>query len=125
MKHCSFLTLLLYFFLTLLLLVSPTLAAEQKASTSYKGEKETSTQLQLIAQQSRPNSIDGIRANPSDDGRHVDTYPPCDEKFEKACKDAGGHMSDEQGWGGKTCFKSLEDDYCKGATRRPRSLRVQ
>ena len=35
-----------YFFFTLLLLVSPYLAAEQKASTSYKGEKEASTQLQ-------------------------------------------------------------------------------
>ena len=35
-----------YLFFTLLLLVSPYLAAEQETSTSYKGEKDTSTQLQ-------------------------------------------------------------------------------
>jgi hypothetical protein len=114
-----------YFFSAVLLLVSPTLTAEQNASTGYNGEKEASTQRQLIAQQSRPNAIDGLRATPSGDGRPVNTRPPCDEEFEKACKDAGGTLSEEQGWGGKTCFKSLEDDYCQNAPRRPRSLRGQ
>jgi hypothetical protein len=36
-----------------------------------------------------------------------DSYPPCDEGFEKDCKKDGGHMSGAQGWGGKTCFKAL------------------
>ncbi len=34
-----------------------------------------------------------------------DNYAACDAAFTQKCKDAGGTMSDLQGWGGKTCFE--------------------
>ncbi|MEJ2610133.1 MAG: hypothetical protein P8179_08600 [Candidatus Thiodiazotropha sp.] len=60
-------------------------------------------------------SIGGSFANSADNGLKDeycsndpnDSHPPCDEGFENDCKKDGGHMSGAQGWGGKTCFKSL------------------
>lgn len=34
-----------------------------------------------------------------------DKYPACDANFVQACKSAGGTMSGQQGWGGKTCWE--------------------
>lgn len=32
-------------------------------------------------------------------------FPACNAKFVQACKAAGGTMSGQQGWGGKTCWE--------------------
>lgn len=32
-------------------------------------------------------------------------FKPCNQDFLNACKKAGGTMSGEQGWGGRTCWE--------------------
>jgi len=53
----------------------------------------------------------GANSLAADVGPAEDTYcgpgfVACDAKFRANCKKNGGHMSGQQGWGGKTCWNA-------------------
>ena len=115
-----------FIFFVLILAAPLPLFAQDKAPSVYPPKNESADNKET-SQPSRimSGSVSGLRSGSDNDNPVAGDYPPCDKDFEKACKDAGGTMSDTQGWGGKTCFKSLEDDYCKGATRSSQFLRAK